>query len=218
MDYRNRAIAALRAAEKTLGVELREILSEAVGAHAYADVAYIAQIADGLSKALGQFGGSLEDIEPAATPTGLKLLGPDWPESVRASAEEQVAELSRVHLRGTRKDRYPQFFKDGDRLVKVAWSKKERQPYEHRAPKEIVDVLLDAIRKRRGDKKSFEASDILPLRNPKGEEYPSYQSYLALAWLRHAGAVVKRRGQYVLKRECSNERVMQFWKELPSVA
>jgi len=113
---------------------------------------------------------------------------------------------------------YPQYLRDGERLVKRAWSKKERQPYEHKAPREVVTVLLTAIRKIKGEQRPFEAADIMPLLRENAEEYPSYQSYLALGWLRYAGAIAKGRDGYLLKRGWDADRVAESWDALPAVA
>lgn len=48
--------------------------------------------------------------------------------------------------------------------------------------------------------------DLLPMTDQKGEEIPSYQAYLVLAWLRSLAAVQKAsRGGYV----CQSERLQQ---------
>jgi hypothetical protein len=113
---------------------------------------------------------------------------------------------------------YPQYFREANRLVKRAWSKKERQPYEHKAPREIVDVLLQEVQRRKGHQRPFEAADVMPLVKGNGEEYPSYQSYLALGWLRQAGAVTKGRQGYLLRPGWDKQRITQLWNSLPSVA
>ena len=40
----------------------------------------------------------------------------------------------------------PRFERDGERIVKVSWSKRAKAEYEHRAPRDVVFSLLDAIR------------------------------------------------------------------------
>ena len=40
--------------------------------------------------------------------------------------------------------------------------------------------------------KIFVVDDLLPVHDAAGEELPSYQVYLALAWLRQAGIVEKK--------------------------
>jgi len=111
----------------------------------------------------------------------------------------------------------PRFERDGDRLVKVAWSKKERAEYEHRAPRQIVFVLLDAIRHKKGEGAVFEAQDILPLIDD-GREVPSYQAYLAMAWLRDEGVVTKnsRSGYTLNSSRATSQHIDKLWKALPA--
>jgi hypothetical protein len=80
-----------------------------------------------------------------------------------------------------------------------------------------VQTLIDAIKKLKGEGKKFEAADVLPLRTPTGEEYPSYQSYLTLSWLRHVGVVTKvgREGYVLRPGAATPENVAQFWESLP---
>ncbi len=114
------------------------------------------------------------------------------------------------------RETYPRFLRDGESLVKVAWSKKKRKPYEHRAPKAILEELLAAIRKRKGEGKLFEAAHVLPLPNGNGEEYPSCQPYLALTWLRQVGRIATRgRTGYVLKPgAATSENIEHLWTSL----
>jgi hypothetical protein len=113
---------------------------------------------------------------------------------------------------------YPRFKRDGDRLIKVAWSKRDRDEYEHRAPGRVVQMLVDTIRKKKGDGRIFEATDVMPIKDPSTrQEVPSYQSYLALAWLRHEGLVTKKgRDRYMLKAAATPERIGELWEALPT--
>ena len=227
MKYRDRAIAALRAAEQRLRADLQAIMMEAVAAEAYADVALIARIAEALPNLVPQFSSNGDDGDsandsasaaPQQSPSGVKLFGADWPDSVRATAAEHLTILQKFHpRRGSRRDQYPRFLREGDRLVKLAWSKKERRPYEHRAPRAIVQTLVTAVQKKKGEGKLFQANDVMPLKTALDEEYPSYQSYLALNWLRDVGVIGKKgREGYVLKRhQATAEKLEQLWTALP---
>jgi len=81
------------------------------------------------------------------------------------------------------KTSYPRFRREGSYLVKVGWSKKSRQEYEHRA---LVDVVL-AVAACLDDKtiggRTVTADELVPS-TAGGQQIPSYQLYLSLAWLR----------------------------------
>jgi hypothetical protein len=187
---------------------------EAVAAEAYADVAAIARIAANLSHLSSPNGAQLGSADEAAELSATPLSGQDG-----FDPEEEPAPAPKALLRGTtRRDQYPRFLRDGDRLVKLAWSKKERAPYEHRAPREVINALIVAVQKRKGENKLFQASDILPLKNALHEEFPSYQSYLALNWLRDVGVIRKKgREGYVLRPNAATpEKLESLWTALPA--
>lgn len=212
MDYRDRAIQAVAQAETTL----QGLLQEAVATQSYRELAAVASAADAVSSVLKVLtNGTSGAAAPTASaptqedpPTGGIRLRTQEPETRRAARTKVIL--------STKRESYPRFLTDGDHLVKIAWSKSKKRPYEHRAPKQIVQELLSAIRKRKGEGQLFESSDILPLSNGNGEEYPSYQPYLALTWLRQAGVIAKRgRSGYILKPSVATpENIDRLWSSL----
>ena len=214
MQYRDRAVAAIEAGAQDLRNELKAIILEAINTENYGDVASIARI----STALSSFAQSVR-TEASPRDIGSNASAENLSEFVRSAAQptEEEDKPLKLSLRGhSRREKYPQFLKDGDRLVKVAWSKKDRAPYEHRAPFSVVNALIAAVRETKGEGKVFQAIDVLPLMKPHGEEYPSYQSYLALNWLREAGVISKKgREGYLLKaKAASAQKLEQLWAAL----
>ncbi len=183
--------------------ELRQLIQQALAEGRYGDVAEIARIADAVARLVAR-DEAITPKDPLSSP--VRNVGP----SPVPSIPERRGRSSRA---------FPRFERDGDKLVKIAWSKKDRAEYEHKAPRQVVDVLIDAIKSRKGEGAKFEAPDVLPLREPATrKEIPSYQSYLALAWLRHEGVVIKRgRDGYSLKHTAASpERLTELWEALPS--
>jgi hypothetical protein len=215
MEYTEKAKHALDAVELTL----RAIISDALAANAYGDVSTIAKAVDALAFVKSHL--TLYDSNVPSATALTELVAPSTGNRnlVAAQAIPQNSPGTRPRNGDSRRPIYPQFFRDGDRLVKIAWSKKERRPYEHKAPQAIVQALLNKVRKKKGEGKVFEAVDVLPLTNAAGEEYPSYQSYLALAWLRHIGVVNKKgREGYVVKPNAATvEKIEQAWASLPNI-
>jgi hypothetical protein len=212
MHYTDTAIQAVATAERSL----RDVLQAAVTAQAYRDVAIIAVAADALAKTLRDLGAG--DITTTTTDS-VTTSDHDAPAraiELRATAPETRRAARTKVILSTKRGAYPRFLRDGESLVKIAWSKSKRKPYEHRAPKVILEELLTAIRKRKGEGKLFEAVHVLPLTNGNGEEYPSYQPYLALTWLRQVGVIAKRgRSGYVLKTGVATpENIERLWTSL----
>jgi hypothetical protein len=122
-----------------------------------------------------------------------------------------------VRKRAPRKGLYPKFYRDEDYLVKVAWSKKERGEYQHKAPRRVAELLAAAIGKRSGNGRMFTSEDIFPLKDPQGGgDVPSYQAYAALAWFRQTGLVQPhgRRGYTVKKNGRLSELLTAGWQKL----
>ena len=187
--------------------ELRSLLEQALTQSRYTDVAEIAQIAESLAQLGASSGPASSDIEPPLT---VRASEAPAPRSSTAAHTNRTGRPSRS---------FPRFEREGDKLVKIAWSKKERAQYEHKAPRQVVDLLIEAIRSQKGEGAKFEAPDVLPLTDRKSrKEVPSYQSYLALAWLRYEGVVAKHgRDGYSLKPTAATaERLNELWKALPS--
>jgi hypothetical protein len=202
MPHSPRAADILSRAE----AELRALIQEQLTQGLYGDVAATALMADSLLRLVN---GQDCPSSPSSTGAGASR--------VKGDAGTAAPESPR---RRSPKD-YPQFARDGERLVKIAWSKRERAEYEHRAPRHVVQNLIDAVRKKKGEGKLFEAADILPIKDSATrQEIPSYQAYLALAWLRHVGLVSKKgRDGYVLKSAATSpERIAELWEGLPTTA
>lgn len=115
------------------------------------------------------------------------------------------------------KAEYPRFVREGDSLVKIAWSKSEGKPYEHRAPKGVIRALVQALSRAGAGGQRFTMEPLLPLKDPTDRSgIPDYQSYLTLAWLRSVGLIVQhgRQGYSLpedvdLEQECARQ-----WSEL----
>jgi hypothetical protein len=189
------AVAVLRNAEEAL----RKLIHEALAQGRYQDVSGLAALADALAHLHNSTDGNGEASTSAQRQQGNSSV-----------AEERQGR--RLAARA-----FPRFERDGDKLVKIAWSKRNRAEYEHRAPRAIVEILIEKIRKKKGEGAKFEAPEILPLKDKAAKDVPSYQAYLALAWLRQEGLVVKYgRDHYAMKPGvATRERIADLWEALP---
>jgi len=115
--------------------------------------------------------------------------------------------------RETKRGKYPRFLREGNQIVKIGWSKKARAEYEHKAPRDVVDVFTERLL-RAG--RRFTMESVLPMRLADGRELPAYQAYLSLAWLRACGLVDQhgRKGYSVPNRKELEDRVRDEWTRL----
>ena len=117
-----------------------------------------------------------------------------------------------------RTDEYPRFERDGSKLVKVGWSKKDRREYEHRVPREAVSVVARSLCSSVKPGAVFSMEQMLPFKSGDAGDIPSYQAYLALAWFRHIDAVVQqgKAGYTMVPQHLQQNAIEIAWDKLPS--
>jgi hypothetical protein len=169
MKYITEAKKAVLALER----DLQEFLTNAVREGAYDDVAEIAVLAGSLREMMARLSiaptkVNIESLEVLPPPAKVRPRG-----ITRAIAESNRGAGSQ----------YPKFLRDGDRLIKLGWSKKDKREYEHKASVDVCKAvcfhLADAA-----EGQVFRMEDFFPITSADGQEIPTYQSYLVLAWLR----------------------------------
>lgn len=203
MPYTDEASKVIVSAE----AGLRSLAEKALADRSYGDVARIASLADALRE-LSQRAHVIVDAPQSARPSSA------LPNSRPANRPGTQRSRARTHApRG-----YPRFEQDGDKLVKIGWSKKAREEYEHRAPLAVANQLVSAIRAKVADGEQFTAVDILPLTASDGSgSVPDYQAYLTLKWL-HSQAVVLKygRNRYAIQPGKMDEGALdRLWFGLP---
>jgi hypothetical protein len=118
----------------------------------------------------------------------------------------------------TAKREYPKFLRDGEEILKIGWSKREKKVYRHKAPQRIVLLVSQALQQagQHGDR--FVMEQVLPIRDPENDaDVPSYQAYLSLAWLRKENLIVQhgRQGYSLRPNFNLTNAVKECWKLLP---
>jgi hypothetical protein len=168
-------------------LSLRDLIERALSSQHYSDVAVVARIADAIAHLRRGDGDESGTSADSRSQDGPNDSEPD---------REQVSKTSSKSSRGRRAKaaEFPRFERDGDKLVKIGWSKRDERVYEHRAPREIVFMVSIAISTKVKPNAVFTMDQVLPVTDSAGNEVPSYQAYLALAWLRSIG-LVQRRGK-----------------------
>jgi len=125
-----------------------------------------------------------------------------------------------THVRALHKRQanpYPRFLRDAESLIKVAWSKSARREYEHKAPRNVLTLLARTLSNCAEAQGLFTMDAKLPLKTDDGNELPTYQVYVALAWMRETGLVRQhgRRG-YSIDPGCNLQiAVVDAWNKLP---
>ena len=202
MKHVKEAYTVLLKAEEDIQMVLRQALSE----QCYGDVAQIAALAENFK--------SLLQSEHAEDNQRNRVQ----PNQRNASSRRGRTHRKPVIYRASRvKESYPKFERDGEKLVKIGWSKKEKKIYEHRAPKEAVICFHKQLTNKKDPNTTFTMDEILPVPDTNGGEVPSYQAYLALAWLRDCGLVRRkgRDGYIYTERSTDEESINKIWTALP---
>lgn len=185
MDLIRKACQLLRDTE----TDMRRLIEAAVAEGRYTDVVRLAEITELVGKAASRF-------NPEAQGEISAVLPPIEADAQTRKAPNEVAELpkgksSDKPIRRLDLSAFPKFETDGNRLVKIGWSKRDKAAYEHRALKELVlAVSLHLAKVSAG--LIFKMDDIVPITLSDGTDVPLYQAYLVLAWLRGIGLVEKK--------------------------
>jgi hypothetical protein len=154
---------------------------------------------------------------PAAVSSIAARTSSDDTQPVPSSRRSTPKGRRRKLERGTAD--YPKFARRGSHLVKIAWSRKQKKEYQHKAPRHVALLLAGVLAEAGHDGRVVQMGDLLPIREDDGSEVPSYQAYLALAWLKKSGLVDQhgRQGYSVPKTSGLREAVDSMWDALPHI-
>jgi hypothetical protein len=111
---------------------------------------------------------------------------------------------------------YPRFVRKGDALIKIGWSKRSKEEYQHKAPRKVVAMLIDRIASAGANGGLVTAQDFVPLVDPADKSpVPDYQTYLCLAWLRENGLLNQhgRQGYTVADPQSFERNVAEAWEQ-----
>ena len=173
----DRAMELLRRTE----AELRKVVSDAATAGDYASVVQVAAWARSLSELLDRASpqkGKSDDARSDQAPR----------QRAAVRREPKVVSNNRTRSSANHGD-YPRFFRQGDRLIRVAWSRRDKKEYEHKAPMTVLKALTVAIVGKGADGRVFSTDELLPIRDDDGAEVPAYQAYAGLALLKQVGLI-----------------------------
>lgn len=208
LDEMARADALLSATHEGI----RGLIKEGLEGNRYAVVAKLAEIADGIA-----------NIQRRAADIGIDDSRSDAPEGRRRNQADARSTPAVPPVALTARPRaeniptYPRFEREGDRLVKIGWSKKDDREYEHKAPRSAVNAVCSALAKRGKRAPSLTMDTLLPVKDEEGQEVPSYQAYLVVAWLRQLGIVERtgKDGYSVNAAQVVPEEIETQWSSLP---
>jgi hypothetical protein len=188
---------------------LRALIETALAEHNYVEVAAIAKIVDGVA---GLRRHALE-TRAAINGSGEASTAPEAEPPTTTGMKPRA----RRPRRAVQTDEFPRFERDGDKLVKLGWSKRDERIYEHRAPRDIVFLVATAIASKVRPKAVFAMDQVMPISDEGGHEVPSYQAYMALAWLRSLGIVTRkgREGYTLTSNTLDGQALRRLWTAVP---
>jgi hypothetical protein len=203
MENLRQVVEALRACDRTLRAAISVAASEADPEQLNRVVGWLREIQRILHEA------SSNDSSPLVSNS---VLGQE-------SAQERVIPSGKSQS-GARREKYPLFFKDSDsNLVKVGWSKKSRDEYEHKAPRSAISTVAKAIAEAAKNRKRIVMEKLIPFHDPvSGVTLPDYQAYIVLAWLRSTALVIQHGRQgYTVANGLLNDGVIErLWDSIPA--
>jgi len=183
-----KALAVLREAE----AKLCDLVPEALAKRRYEHAGQLMELARMLADARSPETNHDAGKRARARASGTQA-GPTRPRKPRPASRTRQA---RRNAKG-KGSAYPKFFREGDGLLKLGWSRKSKSAYEHRAPRDAVFAVAKRVAEVASRQNRFTVEDLGDVRIAQGDEpISSCQVYLCVAWFRRTGLVVQhgRRG------------------------
>lgn len=198
MGTLGRATETLRAAEAAL----QAFVAEAATQGDYGAVVQLAAWARAVNRMVGEVATRSSSI--ATTDSHSKPKG---------------AVSTRIHRRdrSSAAGEYPRFFQNDGRVVRAAWSKRERKEYYHKASFSVIQHLAKKVLAIGEDGKVFSSDELFPLDDSDGTPIPTYQGYVGLALFKQAGLIDQhgRRGYSVVRLTNFIADVTELLSNLP---
>ncbi len=139
---------------------------------------------------------------------------------IKYREKQKRGQLHTTSNRESKKD-YPKFLRRNNSLFKIGWSKKKKQEYEHKVPREAYDQTVELLNEIAGaDNKIITVEQFLEYLNSRTQiEIPVYQVYVTIALLRQHGLVEKcgREGYRVIDHNNLIELSRQIWDKIEAV-
>lgn len=114
------------------------------------------------------------------------------------------------------KTQYPYFKRSNDSLYKIGWSKKSKNEYRHNISYETVVDIVKHFMKEMQTENIYATEDLLPVTDRTGQEIPSYQVYICIAWLKEIGLLSQngRQGYSMSNPRNTMDIVEKAWEAL----
>lgn len=185
---------------------LRDIVAKAAAGGDYTSVVQIASWARVLNDLL--------EKTPAARDYGADFAFANGGVNVVAHVKNGRATSKKKQAA----DDYPRFFRKGDELVRVAWSRRARSEYQHKTSEAVLKSVTDTLSRVGRKGRIFSTDEVLPLRDPQGAEVPAYQAYVCIALLKMTGLIEQhgRQGYSISTADEFTDAVNAIWRKLPS--
>ena len=193
--------------------ELQQIAAEAMARGDYAEARRGLELAEQVSGLGQKLGVSTTLAKPSRPDASVNPTRRSVPRKSVKGPAKPTAKRRAAHKA------YPRFARDGDKLIKIGWSKRTKKEYTHKAPRAAIEAFFTHLRKHTQDERLFTIDDVTPVPDPENNgDLPAYQVYMAIAWLRSLDVLFKhgRNGYSVDHAAIKDKPLAQVWKQLPS--
>jgi hypothetical protein len=186
--------------------KLRELVSTAASSGDYASVVHMAAWARTISELIK---GTASEAKTPANHTSP--VQPNGKNGKHAAPRSKAAH----HIQKS----YPQFYRQGDQLIRIAWSKREKKEYRHKAPLFVLRGLAKAMAEKGADGRVFSTDQFLPIPETSNGEVPNYQAYVGISMFKQTGLIDQhgRQGYSIPRLAEFKDAVEAIWKKLPEL-
>jgi hypothetical protein len=183
--------------------KLRTLVSEAAASGDYATVVQMASWARTISELLNR-----KLVEKVSRVPNVQHAAQNGAKGPRQAS---------LAKRGQRS--YPLFFRQGDQIIRIAWSKSEKKEYRHKAAYTILQALAKSMAEKGTDGRVFATEQFLPVRDAQNGEVPNYQAYVGISLFKQVGLIDQhgRQGYSIPRLADFKDAVEAIWKKLPEL-
>lgn len=118
------------------------------------------------------------------------------------------------------KQAYPQFFRQGEELTRLAWSRREKKEYRHKMPHSVLRALAKTMAEKGAEGRVFSTDEFLPIQDGAEGTVPNYQAYVGISLLKQTKLIDQhgRQGYSIPRLSRFFEDLEAAWKKLPELS
>jgi hypothetical protein len=217
INYDEKTLKAIETADQ----EIQNLINSALEKRLYQEMLRLIWVAERIADIKETLNKNKRIHSDSSKEKEIELSGYEAKQSQTTKVEHEVKDkyiptTQKAYNEISRKG-FPFFVREGDSLVKIGSSNIAGATYEHRAPKQVIDTILQRILKYcNANQRPLTSEKLSDLQAQDGESVPGYQLYLCLGWLKREKLIkqIGRKGYKLVDKNSLVNDVENAWIKL----